>query len=108
MLPEDRAKRNNQRKCAERCQLDQTANLMKYAVCQFYPSGEVFPVEINIPTESRAAQLRSWMQQGPSATEDWRAAPMAQLRELLTAGKVRLECFTLEAQAEKRAAILNA
>lgn len=63
---------------------------------------------LNIATEFEAQRGKHWMKQGPSAAEDWRAIPMADLRPLLEAGKVHLQCFTAEAQAEKRRQIMEA
>lgn len=80
----------------------------QYAVCEFYPTGNVFPVRIGITTPDEAESLRQWMKQGFSAAEDWRAIPMHELREHLISDRVELSCFTQEAQAEMRAKIMEA
>ncbi len=77
----------------------------KMAVCEFQRDGKVFPVDIAI-NESEAERRVTWMKVGQGQSQDWRAIPSTQLRELLLAGRVTLDCFTTEAQAEKRAAIL--
>jgi len=80
----------------------------QFAVCEFYKDGTVFPVQIAIQTEAQAASAKHWMQIGAGQFEDWRVIAMTELRRLLEAGKVDLHIFTPEAQAEKRAIILNA
>jgi hypothetical protein len=82
-------------------------NLTKFAVCDVYKNGDVFPVEINIQSEGQAISLRRWMQTGQGQFDDWRLIPMGELKQLLIAGKVRLEVFTAEAQAAKRAVIMG-
>lgn len=79
-----------------------------YAVAQFYSDGSCFPVELNIGSGDDAARLRNWMHQGPSAAEDWRVVRMDSLRDLLEQNRVHLECFTAEAQVQKRRQIMEA
>lgn len=76
-----------------------------FAVVEFYKSGKVFPVRISISTSVEAERLCQWMRIGCGEFQDWRVIPMAELRELLNAGRVTLEGFTKEAQAKRVAAI---
>lgn len=79
----------------------------KYAVVQFYEDGSAFPVRLDCATEAEAIRGVNWQKTGAGSREDWRAVPTASLRPLLESGKVHLSIFTAEAQAEKRAQIME-
>ena len=72
-----------------------------FAVCEFYKNGTVFPVEMEMKSESEAQSRRNWMLVGASQNGDWRVIKTGKLAKL----NVDLNGFTEKAQMEKRALI---
>lgn len=51
---------------------------MKYAVCEFYKDGTIFPVSYDLD-EAEAASRLAWMKTGAGQFEDWRIVSHADL-----------------------------